>query len=212
MWIPQEGSGLWVHVCHCSPSTWPQSDRKWHGDSSLAKKTTKKQFGNLMYQRRYQQLNKYRIDEVGSLCVSNLGLIVVFASTQLVPQKIPVIFWWRTGVCFKLTCLYCMITRAQARKMANNDKATMPKFTGYSDVAPVVWLERYSMFANSKGWNPQQTLNNVGLYLADGHILGTGNCRQRQKNNLANYKLRSQTNICSMMDLHGPWEHNWQSV
>ena len=146
------------------------------------------------------------------MCVSNIGLIVVFASTQLVHQKIPVIFWWRTGVCFKLICLYCMITRAQARKMANNDTATMSKFTGHSYVAPAVWLERYSMLANSKGWNPQQTLNNVGLYLADGPYTWYRQLPAATKTTWPTYKLRTQTNTCSMMDLHGPWEQNWQSV
>ncbi len=51
--------------------------------------------------------------------------------------------------------------------MANNDNAMMLKITGYNDVAPAEWLENYAIFANSKGWNPKQTLNNVTLYLSD---------------------------------------------
>ena len=62
----------------------------------------------------------------------------------------------------------------------------MPKFTGYNDVAPAVWLEKYAIFATSKGWNPQQTLNNVGLYLGDGPYTWYRNLPPATKNNLAN--------------------------
>ena len=86
--------------------------------------------------------------------------------------------------------------------MANNDTATMPKLTGHSDVAPAVWLERYSMFANSKGWNPQQTLNSVGLYLADGPYTWYRQLPAPTKNNLANLQA-AFTNKYNIMQHDG---------
>ena len=70
--------------------------------------------------------------------------------------------------------LYCfsdlslMLTRTRTQQMAAEGKGLVPlkKFTSYNDVhvVPAVWLNKYAIFAISKGWNPQQTLNNVGLY------------------------------------------------
>ena len=80
-----------------------------------------------------------------------------------------------------------MITRARARQMAAADANNPPlkKFTGYNDVAPAVWLEKYAIFANLKGWNPQQTLNNVGLYLGDGPYTWYRGLPNGTKQNLA---------------------------
>ena len=79
-----------------------------------------------------------------------------------------------------------MITRAQIRKMAaDNTSYKLPKFSGYNDVAPAVWLEKYAIFANSKGWNPQQTLDNVGLYLGDGPYTWYRQLPNATKRNLA---------------------------
>ncbi len=79
-----------------------------------------------------------------------------------------------------------MITCAQLRNMAvDNASSTLPKFTGYNDVAPAVWLEKYAIFANSKGWNPQQTLDNVGLYLGDGPYTWYRQLPNATKRNLA---------------------------
>ena len=80
-----------------------------------------------------------------------------------------------------------MITRARARQMAaaEGNNPPLKKFTGYNDVAPAVWLEKYAIFANLKGWNPQQTLNNVGLYLGDGPYTWYRGLPNGTKQNLA---------------------------
>ena len=80
-----------------------------------------------------------------------------------------------------------MQTRAKTQQMAAEGNTLVPlkKFTGYNDVAPAVWLEKYAIFANSKGWNPQQTLNNVGLYLGDGPYTWYRSLSAATKQNLA---------------------------
>jgi hypothetical protein len=51
------------------------------------------------------------------------------------------------------------------------DRSKMPKFQGYNDISSAVWLEKYTIFAQSKGWTQAQSLSNVGLYLAEGPYL-----------------------------------------
>ncbi len=67
--------------------------------------------------------------------------------------------------------------------MATDSK--MPKFQGYDDVlTPAVWLEKYAIFANCKGWTPAQSLNNVGLYLGEGPYLWYRQLPQPTRRNL----------------------------
>ena len=80
-----------------------------------------------------------------------------------------------------------MLTRAKTQQMSAEGNTLVPlkKFTGYNDVAPAMWLVKYAIFANSKGWNPQQTLNNVGLYLGDGPYTWYRSLSAATKQNLA---------------------------
>ena len=96
-------------------------------------------------------------------------------------------------------CFYCMITRARARSMAAEGHSFVPlkKFTGYNDVAPAVWLEKYAICANSKGWNAQQTLSNMGLYLGDGHIHYIANYLKPQKITCNCFRAISMISTCN---------------
>ncbi len=64
------------------------------------------------------------------------------------------------------------------------DSSAIPKFQGYDDVTPAVWLEKYAIFANSKGWTRAQSLNNIGLYLGEGPYLWYRQLPQVTKRNL----------------------------
>ena len=53
---------------------------------------------------------------------------------------------------------------------AEGNSPPLKKFTGYNDVAPAVWLEKYAIFANLKGWNPNKHLIMLDFIWATAHI------------------------------------------